>query len=76
MSDKAVKCETEKLKEQIKAIEFCKNAKYEALQVIQYNAIVFGIHNYYKYATEINLDCAAIQFLPNPQNSNIKSIVL
>ena len=65
MSDKAVKCETEKLKEQIKAIEFCKNAKYEALQVIQYNAIVFGIHNYYKYATEINLDCAAIQFQIN-----------
>ena len=65
MSDKAVKRETEKLKEQIKAIEFCKNATDEALQVNQYNAIVLGIHNYYRYATDVNLDCMAIQFQIN-----------
>ena len=76
MSDKAVKCETEKLKEQVRAIEHHKNTENEIKQIYQYNSIVFGIHNYYRYATDISLDCAAIQFHPNPQNSNIKSIVL
>ncbi len=47
MSDKAVKRETEKLKEQIKAIEFRKNTEDEIKRIYQYNAIVFGIHNYY-----------------------------
>ena len=65
MSDKAVKCETERLKEQIKAIEFCKNATDQALQISQYNAMVCGIHNYYRYATVVNLDCMAIQFQIN-----------
>lgn len=62
MSDKAVKRETEKLKEQIKAIEFCKDTDDEVRQIKQYNATVFGIHNYYRYATLVSLDCAAIQF--------------
>lgn len=65
MSDKAVKRETEKLKEQIKAIEFRKNTEDEIKQIYQYNAIVFGIHNYYRYATNVNLDCMAIQFQIN-----------
>mgnify|MGYP000002415222 FL=1 len=65
MSDKAVKRETEKLKEQIKAIEFRKNIEDEIKQIYQYNAIVFGIHNYYRYATNVNLDCMAIQFQIN-----------
>ncbi len=62
MSDKAISRETEKLKEQIKAIEFRKNAEDEIKQVYQYNSIVFGIHNYYKYATAISHDCRSIQF--------------
>lgn len=65
MSDKAVKRETEKLKEQIKAIEFRKNIEDEIKRIYQYNSIVFGIHNYYKYATAVNLDCMAIQFQIN-----------
>ncbi len=65
MSDKAVKRETEKLKEQIKAIEFRKNTEDEIKRIYQYNSIVFGIHNYYKYATAVNLDCMAIQFQIN-----------
>ena len=65
MSDKAVKRETEKLKEQIKAIEFRKNTEDEIKQIYQYNSIVFGIHNYYRYATDISLDCVAIQFQIN-----------
>ncbi len=65
MSDKAVKGATEKLKEQIKAIEFCKSVTDEILQINQYNAIVFGIHNYYRYATAVNLDCAVIHYQIN-----------
>ena len=65
MSDKAVKRETEKFKEQIKAIEFRKNTEDEIKQIYQYNSIVFGIHNYYRYATDISLDCVAIQFQIN-----------
>ena len=65
MSDKAVKCETEKLKEQIKAIEFRKNTEDEIRQIKQYNAMVVGIHNYYRYATAVNLDCMEIQFQLN-----------
>ncbi len=65
MSDKAVKHETEKLKEQVKAIEFCKDANDEIKQIKRYNSVVFGIHNYYRYATVVNLDCMAIQFQLN-----------
>lgn len=65
MSDKAVKREAEKLKEQIKAIEFRKNTKDEIKRIYQYNSIVFGIHNYYRYATAISLDCMVIQFQIN-----------
>ncbi len=43
MSDKAVKRETEKLKEQIQTIEFRKNTEDEIKRIYQYNAIVFGI---------------------------------
>ncbi len=70
MSDKAVRRETEKLKEQIKAIEFRKNTEDEIKQIYQYNSIVFGIHNYYRYATAVNLDCMAIQFQINTVLNN------
>ncbi len=65
MSDKAVKRVTEMLKKQVKAIEFCKNVNDEILQINQYNAIVFGVHNYYRYATAVNLDCAVIHYQIN-----------
>lgn len=61
MSDKAVKRESEKLKSQIKAIEHSKGNEMR-LQIKLYNSMVIGIHNYYRYATNINLDCDSIQF--------------
>ena len=70
MSDKAVKRETEKLKEQIKAIEFRRNTEDEIKKIYQYNSMVFGIHNYYRYATDISLDCMAIQFRINTVLNN------
>lgn len=65
ISEKALKRETEKLIGQIKYIEYPKNAKEEALAVSLYNSMVWGIHNYYRYATNINLDCREIQFRIN-----------
>ena len=65
MSDKAVKRETEKLKEQIKAIEHCKDAEDGVKQILLYNSMVAGIHNYYQYATFVNKDCKTIQYRLN-----------
>lgn len=62
MSDKAVKRETQKLIDQIKAIQHSKNATEQILQIKQYNSMVFGIHNYYRYATVVNHDCMRMQF--------------
>ena len=65
MSDKAVKGETEKLKEKIKAIEHCKDLSDKVLLIKKYNSIVWGIHNYYRYATAVTLDCMDIQYQIN-----------
>ena len=65
MSDKAIKRVTEKLKRQIEAIEHCENVISEKEEISHYNLMVAGIHNYYQYATFVNIDCAAIQFQLN-----------
>ncbi len=65
MSDKAVKSETNRLKEQIKAIEHCERAGDSIKQIFLYNSMVIGIHNYYQYATLVSKDCKAIQFQLN-----------
>ena len=62
MADKAVKRITENLKKQIREISHGKTKNDEILQIKQYNSMVIGIHNYYRYATNINLDCMKIQF--------------
>lgn len=62
MTDKAVKRVTEKLKKQIREISHGKTKNDEILQIKQYNSMVMGIHNYYRYATNVNLDCIKIQF--------------
>lgn len=59
MSDKAIKSETEKLINQIKVME---HSAKEAIEINRYNSMVLGIHNYYKYATAISLDCSKIQY--------------
>lgn len=65
MSDKAVKRVTGKLKEQIIKIEHSGERKSIGANVNQYNLMVLGIHNYYRYATAISLDCSKIQFVIN-----------
>lgn len=65
MTDKAIKMETAKLKEQVKTIQHSEDADREVLNVKQYNSIVFGIHNYYRYATNVTIDCRKIQYKLN-----------
>jgi len=65
MSDKAVRKETEMLIQQIKYIQNPKDAREEGAAVNIYNSMVWGIHNYYRYATDVNLDCRKIQFRLN-----------
>lgn len=62
MTDKAVKRIIEKLKEQVREIAHGKTRNDEILQIKLYNSMVMGIHNYYRYATNISLDCMKIQF--------------
>lgn len=62
MSDKAVKRETDKLVNQVKLIQHSKNITEQIMQIKQYNSMVFGIHNYYRYATVVNHDCMKVQF--------------
>lgn len=61
MSDKAIKIETEKLLNQLECIKHPQGAKYEATAINIYNSMVIGIHNYYRIATCISLDCIKIQ---------------
>ena len=62
MSDKAVKHETDKLINQVKQIQHSKNSTEQIMQIKQYNSMVFGIHNYYRYATVVNHNCMKMLF--------------
>ena len=76
MSDKAVKRETEKLKAQIIKIEHSDNLKSMWANVNQYNLMVLGIHNYYRHATMVCLDCSRIQFIVNTvQYNRLKEVI-
>ena len=70
MSDKALKKETEMLIEQTKYIQNPKNAREEGTAVSIYNSMVWGIHNYYRYATDVTLDCRKIQYRLNRIHKN------
>lgn len=57
MSDKAYKCEKDKLEKQIKNIAHPKNKKRTTYDEVKlYNSMVLGIQEYYKYATDIQID--------------------
>ena len=57
MSDKAVKKATNKLIEQIKRIQKPESGKNQYRMLQNYNSKIMGIHNYYKLAARICVDC-------------------
>ena len=61
MSDKALQSEKEKLSAKIKEMQRPKDLLDEKRVLNLYNSMVWGIHNYYKFATHISIDCAKIQ---------------
>ncbi len=70
MSDKALEKETKMLIQQTKYIQNPKDAKEEGTAVNIYNSMIWGIHNYYQYATDVTLDCRKIQFRLNRIHQN------
>lgn len=65
MSDKAFERVQGDLKKQAKRIAKPRKNKEVYNEVIQYNKIVLGIQNYYRYATNINLDLSKINWQIN-----------
>lgn len=61
MTKKAVSKEKAALIEQVKQIAHVQDRDDEAREITLYNSMVFGIHNYYRYATMIATDCEQIQ---------------
>ena len=59
--DKAVKKITEELQEQVKKIQKPKDNKQSVFEIHRFNQMVEGIQNYYQYATNVSIDCKAIQ---------------
>lgn len=79
MSDKAVKKAASKLIEQIKRIQRPDNDKDKYKMIQNYNAKVMGIHNYYRIATLICVDCRKIAYqvtavFKNRLKKNYKSV--
>jgi len=60
MSDKAIKAETQKLRERIIALQRPKGLLDEKRMLNLYNSTVWGIHNYYRFATHISVDCGLV----------------
>ena len=58
--DKRLKAEREKLVQQVKQIAQPRHGKTELDEIRIYNSMVMGIHEYYKIATAINLDCRVL----------------
>ena len=50
----------EKIEELIKDIQTCSDSKSEYQLITRYNVAVMGYHNYYKIATDVNLDLAKL----------------
>ena len=65
MKDKAIKKETDNLKEIIKHLAHPKDREEEYRIIQRYNSTVFGIHNYYRPATHISKDCRRIAYQIN-----------
>lgn len=61
MRDKAVEKVTKELMEQVKKIQRPKDVNQSFLEIQRFNQKVEGAQNYYRYATDINIDCSIIQ---------------
>jgi len=64
------------MKNQVKAIQRPKDRGRQVAEVLKFNAMVRGVHNYYQIATEVNLDFAQIAWSVNHAiNSRLKGVI-
>ena len=70
MNDKAQKQVKEKLSKQIKNMAHPKDDKDRYRQTARYNAMVIGVHNYYRIATRISSDLSRMGYHIQKQLSN------
>lgn len=61
MRDKAINKVANELIEQVKKIQKPKDNKQAVLEIQKFNQMVEGVQNYYRYATDVNIDCGKIQ---------------
>ena len=61
MRDKSVEKVANKLIEQVKKIQKPKDVSQSVFEIQKFNQMVEGIHNYYRFATDVNIDCSKIQ---------------
>ena len=61
MRDKAKQKVKEQLIGQIKRIQRPKSRNLAVMEIRKYNQMVEGVQNYYKFATNVNIDCDEIQ---------------
>lgn len=62
MCDKAIDHQNQKLVEQAKKIAKPSKGRKEYDEIMLYNSMVMGVQNYYRIATDINLDCDKLQY--------------
>lgn len=75
MSDKAKQMAKDKISACVKAIKHPPNQREQYKAIQQYNSVVAGLHNYYRFATNVSLDFADIAFAVKAQmNSRLKEI--
>jgi len=60
--DKAMKTQRQKLVEQAKRVARPAKGKSEREEIALYNSMVMGLHNYYRIATDVCLDCDILQY--------------
>lgn len=60
MTPKAIAKEKDRLIGQVKRMAHVQDRDNEAREITLYNSMVFGIHNYYRYATMVASDCEQI----------------
>lgn len=70
MSDKAKEKVKKEISDCIDKIQHPKNEQEQHKAIFRYNSVVIGIHNYYRYATCVNLDFGNIAFCTGKKLKN------
>lgn len=70
LSDKAYKKAHEKLTEEVKTLAHSPDDTAQFMQLMKYNSVVSGLHDYYCIATEVTADFGKLAFSINKQLRN------